>query len=286
MGDNNNNALVSTGDLGGLLTGGAAYYLGEEGIKAAEERGAEALAIGEQLGTTASGMAEFKPYTVTSGLADAFTDERGGLDLQLDESELARQNQYLGQAQDMFGQLGGNQEQKVSDLYAQMRAIQTPEEERNRLRMQEGLFSSGRGGVQNAMFGGGNAETFGYEQARQEAMLNAQMAARQQVGTEQERLFTQAQGLQTAGYNPQRQALDMFGAATPSAGYADAARRTGADLYSTGAGRGLESLIESQKQAGELRQIQMQGMLSAGNSLWGDKTFDDLLPEFIKQDNS
>ena len=104
-------------------------------------------------------------------------------------------------------------------------------------------------------------------------MLNAQLAARQQFGTEQQNMLTQAQGLQTAGYNPQRQALDMFGAGGTSAGFADAARRTGADLYSTGAGRGIESLMEAQKQAGELRQIQMQGMLNAGESLWGDLEF-------------
>jgi hypothetical protein len=266
-----------TGNLGGLLSGGLAYYAGEKGIETAEDRGAEALAIGEQAGTTAAGMAEFKPYTVTSGLATASTDEQGGLNLALEEPELARQTQYLNQAQGLFGGVGQDVGAGSQALYEQMRAAQRPEEERQRLQMQEGLFRGGRGGLQSNMYGGGNAETFGFEQARQEAMLNAQLAARQQFGTEQDRMLTQAQGLQTAGYNPQRQALDMFGAGGTSAGFADAARRTGADLYSTGAGRGIESLMEAQKQAGELRQIQMQGMLNAGESLWGDLEFGDLI---------
>jgi len=267
---------VKGGNLGGLLSAGAAYYAGEEGIKTAEERGAEALAISEQAGQTAAGMAEFKPYTVTSGLATGLTDAQGGLDLQLSAEEQARQNQYLGQAQSMFGGLSGDIAGGSQAIYEQMRAAQRPEEERQRLQMQEGLFRGGRGGLQSNMYGGGNAETFGFEQARQEAMLNAQIAARQQFGTEQQNMLTQAQGLQTAGYNPQRQALDLFGAGGTSAGYADAARRTGADLYGTSTGRGLESLMEAQKQAGELRQIQMKGMLDAGNTIWGDLKFEDL----------
>ena len=35
--------------------------------------------------------------------------------------------------------------------------------------------------------------------------------------------------------------------------------------------------MEAQKQAGELRQIQMTGMLDAGNSIWGDLEFSDLI---------
>lgn len=270
-------AEVKGGNLGGLLSGGAAYYAGEEGIKTAEKRGAEALAIAERAGSTAAGMAKFKPYTVTSGLATGLTDARGGLDLQLDAEELARQNQYLGQAQSMFGGLSGDIAGGSQALYEQLRAAQRPEEERQRMAMQQGLFSSGRGGISQGQFGGGNVETFAFEKARQEAMLNAQIAARQQFGTEQQNMLTQAQGLQTAGYNPQRQALDLFGAGGTSAGYADAARRTGADLYGTSTGRGLESLMEAQKQAGELRQIQMTGMLDAGNSIWGDLNWSDLI---------
>ena len=251
------------GMLDGLIEGGAAYYAGKEGIGDAEAAGQAGLGVGREIGTSAAGMAEFKPYTVTSGLATGATTPEGGLDLTLSPEEQARQNQYLGQSQSMFGGLSGDVAGGSQAIYEQMRAAQRPEEERQRMRMQEGLFASGRGGVQQGMYGGGNAETFGFEKARQEAMLNSQLAARQQFGQEQAQMLQRAQGLQQAGYNPQTQALNLFGAANAPASYADAARRQQASLYGTAALGGLESFMEGQKQANELRQIQMGGMLNA-----------------------
>jgi hypothetical protein len=272
------------GFLSDLVGGGAAYYAGKEGISDAEAAGAAGLAVGQELGTTAAGMAEFKPYTVTSNLADAYTDAQGGLDLQLSAEEQARQNQYLGQAQSMFGGLSGDVAGGSQAIYEQMRAAQRPEEERQRLQMQEGLFRGGRGGLQSNMFGGGNAETFGAEQARQEAMLNAQIAARNQFGTEQQNMLQSAQGLQTAGYNPQEQAIGLFGAAATPASFADAARRQQGSLYGQAGLGGLEGFMEGQKQANELRQIQMQGILNAAsgyvNPVTGERSegmFDDVL---------
>ena len=61
-----------TGNLGGLLSGGLAYYAGEKGIETAEERGADALAIGEQAGTTAAGTT-FLMYDDSSKLATTNT---------------------------------------------------------------------------------------------------------------------------------------------------------------------------------------------------------------------
>lgn len=247
--------------LEGLLKGGAAYAAGEAGISDAEKAGAAGLGVGQEIGQAAAGMAEFKPYTVTSNLVQsAATTPEGGLDLTLSPEEQARQNQYLGQAQSMFGGLTGDVAGGSQAIYEQMRAAMRPEEERQKQAMQQGLFSSGRGGISSAQFGG-TPEQFAYEKARSEAMLNAQLAARQQFGTEQDRMLQSAQGLQEAGYNPQQQAIDLFGAANAPASYADAARRQQGSLYGQGASGGLESFMEGQKQANELRQIQMEGLL-------------------------
>ena len=252
------------GIFDGLIEGGTAYYAGKEGITDAEAAGQAGLGVGREIGTTAAGMAEFKPYTVTSNLVQsAATTPEGGLNLTLSPEEQARQNQYLGQAQSMFGGLTGDVAGGSQAIYEQIRAAQRPEEERQRLQMQEGLFRGGRGGLQSNMYGGGNAETFGFEQARQEAMLNAQLAARGQFGKEQQNMLQSAQGLQTAGYNPQEQAIGLFGASNAPASYADAARRQQGSLYGQASLGGLEGFMEGQKQANELRQIQMQGMMNA-----------------------
>ena len=240
-------------NFGDLFNAGLDYYQRNEEIGGQENIGNLALQTGQQAGRTAAEMAKFQPYTVTSNLAKGITDEQGGLDLQLSAEEQARQNQYLGQAQSMFGGLTGDVAGGSQAIYEQIRAAQRPEEERQRMRMQEGLFSSGRGGLQSGMYGGGNAETFGFEQARQEAMLNAQLAARQQFGREQAGMLQSAQGLQTAGYNPQRQAIDMFGASNAPASYADAARRQQGSLYGQSALAGLEGMLQAQRLANDMR---------------------------------
>lgn len=244
-----------------LLDTAGQYYLGKEGQEGATAAGQAALATGEQIGQTGAGLAEFKPYTVTSNLVQsAATTPEGGLDLQLSPEEQARQNQYLAQSQGLFGGVGQDVAAGSQALYEQIRAAQRPEEERERLRMQEGLLSRGRQGIRTAAYGG-TPEQLAFEKARQEAMLNAQIAARTQFGTEQDRLLTQAQGLQTAGYNPQRQAIDLFGAAATPADIAGAGRRQGASVYGQSAISGLEGMMQGEKLANELRQQQIQAML-------------------------
>ena len=253
------NGLFNTGR--NLLDTAGQYYLGKEGQEGATAAGQAALATGEQIGQTGAGLAEFKPYTVTSNLVQsAATTPEGGLDLQLSPEEQARQNQYLAQSQGLFGGVGQDVAAGSQALYEQIRAAQRPEEERERLRMQEGLLSRGRQGIRTAAYGG-TPEQLAFEKARQEAMLNAQIAARTQFGTEQDRLLTQAQGLQTAGYNPQRQAIDLFGAAATPADIAGAGRRQGASVYGQSAISGLEGMMQGEKLANELRQQQIQAML-------------------------
>ena len=92
-------------------------------------------------------------------------------------------------------------------------------------------------------------------------MLNAQLAARTQFGTEQDRMLQSAQGLQTAGYNPQRQAIDLFGASATPADIAGAGRRQGASIYGTSAIKGLEGMMQGEQLANELRQQQIEAML-------------------------
>ena len=148
-----------------------------------------------------------------------------------------------------------------------MRAAQLPEEERARMRMQEGLFTSGRAGLQQAQYGG-TGEQFAYEQARQEAMLNAQLGARQQVGAEQLRNLQLGQGLQTAGYNPQNQAIGLFGASQIPAQLASRGQLSGAELQAQGSTAGLEGFIRGEDNANNLREIQLKNLL---NSVTGSR---------------
>lgn len=259
---------MSLMDLGrNLVNTAGSYYAGQEGVEGARAAGQAGLAVGGEIGQAASEASQFKPYTVTSNLATATTTPEGGLGVTLSPEEQARQNQYLESAQGLLGGLGVGTEQATTDLYNQIRAAQLPEEERARMRMQEGLFTSGRAGLQQAQYGG-TGEQFAYEKARQEAMLNAQLGARQQVGQEQLRNLQLGQGLQAAGYNPQNQALGLFGASQIPAQLASRSQLSGAELQAQAATAGLEGFIRGEDNANNLREIQLKNLL---NSVTGSR---------------
>jgi hypothetical protein len=240
-------------DLGrNLVNTAGSYYAGQEGIEGATAAGRAGLALGGQIGQTASEASQFKPYTVTSNLATAATTPEGGLAVTLSPEEQARQAQYLQGAQGLLGGLGVGTEQATTELYNQIRAAQAPEELRRQQAMEEGLFARGRGGITSQL---------AFEKARQEAMLNAQLGARQQVGAEQLRNLQLGQGLQSAGYNPQAQALGLFGASAIPAQMAGQGQRAGAELQAQSSRAGLESLMQGEQMANLLRQQQLQAVL-------------------------
>jgi hypothetical protein len=239
------------------------YYLGTSGAEDARRAGQATLTGAELLGEQALAGSQFQPYTVTSSLANVGTDPRGGFNLNLTPQQQAQQQALFGQAQGMFGDVGqgmtraerdaqrrrfseaesmfgrarGDTGELASEYYENIRAAQRPEEERQRMALDQGLFSSGRGGISTAEFGG-TAEEFGFEKARAEAGLQASAMARQAALGEQaqalsagQSLFGQAYvgqqaaqardaaalatgtGLFGQAYVPQQQALDLFGAA-------------------------------------------------------------------------
>jgi hypothetical protein len=245
--------------IGDILGGAGSYYLGQENIEGARASGERALTLGQQAGQQAQEAAAFKPYAVTSGLANITTTPEGGFGIQLDPQQQALQQQLMGQAGSLFGQVGQDPAAQQAAIYEQIRATQQPEEERQRLAMQEGLFASGRGGLQTAQYGG-SPEQFAYEKARQEAMSGASLGARQQALTEQQQALAGATGLLTAGYQPQQQALGLLEASQIPAGYTAAGQRTGAQLGSQLGAAGLEGYIQGEDLANRLQLQQLQGV--------------------------
>ncbi len=217
--------------FGGFLGTAGNYYLSDENIKNQERFGAEAAAGASALAGRAREDIAFKPYTVTSNIGNVAGTAEGGFNINLSPEQQALQAQLQGQAGGLFGKVGQDPAAQQAAIYEQIRATQRPEEERNRLAMQENLFASGRGGVSTAQYGG-SPEQFAMAKAQAEAQNTASLGARNQVLAEQEQALRGATGLLNASYQPGREALDMFGAATPAAGYADAARRGGVAIGS------------------------------------------------------
>ena len=205
-------------DLGGfaqgLLGAGVDYYSGQQDIDAAAQFGQMSNQAAQQMGQQAVQGTTFKPFSVTTGAGTTTTTPTGGFNLGLSPEQAAMQAQLTQQAGGLFGGVTGDIGQASQDIYSQIRALQSPEEERARLQMQENLFARGRGGISSAQYGGQGAEEFGYNQAQQEAMNQAAFQARTMALGEQQQMLGLGQGLLGQAYVPQQQQLDALTAGT------------------------------------------------------------------------
>jgi hypothetical protein len=216
-----------------FLQAGAGYYMGQEGIQGARDIGQRGYTESMTLAEDAAGKATFQPFTVTTGLGQTTTTPTGGIDIGLSPEQQALQTQLMGQAQGLFGQVGVDPSTAQADLYEQMRAVQRPEEERQRLALEERMLSQGRMGLQSAAYGGSSPELLAQETARQEAMARANLGARTQSMAELGQFGDLGTQLLAGAYTPQTEAIGLLGAGTNVAQLQDLGAREGASLYNT-----------------------------------------------------
>jgi len=246
-----------------VARGAADYYLGRENIQDVQQLGREQQAALTGLAGQVGEATQFKPYTVTGTLADVSATPEGGLTVGLSPEQQALQTQLMGQAAGLFGQVGQDPAAQQAAIFEQIRATQRPEEERQRLALEERMLSQGRLGLSSAAYGGASPELLAQETARQEAMSRASLGARQQALTEQQQALVGAQGLLGAGYMPQQQAIGLFGAAATPAGFADVGRRTGAQYQAELGLGGVEARTQAEDLANQLRLQQQRSLLDS-----------------------
>ena len=147
------------------------------------------------------GMLEFQPYTVTSATGGQFGMTRdpatGQMVYQLATSpeEQALQQQQLERAGMFFGQAATPVDQREQEVYQRMRTAMSPEEERQRLALEQRLAAQGRSGVRTAQFGG-TPEQLARAKAQAEAQNQASLMAMQQSGAEEQLALQRAANLQ------------------------------------------------------------------------------------------
>ena len=140
---------------------------------------------------------------------------------------------------------------REASVFERIRATQRPEEERQRLALEERLAQQGRLGVRTAMFGG-TPEQLAMAQAQEEAQNRASLAAIQQAQAERQQALGTAQ---TLG--------GMFGQQATLGGALQAQQAGLGQQYAN-----LGSSLAAQRQALDTaRQQQMLQMLTGGQGL-------------------
>ena len=233
------------GAAGGLITKEAYDELGRIGEKGYQELAGEG-GLAEQL----SGMLEFQPYTVTSATGGQFGMTRdpdtGQMTYQMATSpeEQALQQQQLERASMFFGQAATPVDQREQEVYQRMRTAMSPEEERQRLELEQRMAAQGRTGVRTAQFGG-TPEQLALAKAQEEARNQAMLNAMQFAGQEQQRQAQLGSGMLAAGYVPQAQ---LLGALQPGMTAAEQRRQAisqQAGTYGQTYTSGLEALLQA-----------------------------------------
>ena len=210
----------------------------KEGMADIREQKQDVLNLGETYANEAAEMAEFKPYTVASSLGGSTTDVdpiTGELAVNITKSpeELALEQELLSGASGMFTRAMADPQQAQADLYGQLRAIQQPEEQRNRLALEERMLSQGRMGLSSSAYGGASPELLAQEQAIQNNMLQANLGARTQAMAELGQFGDLGTQLLAGAYTPQTEAMGLLGTGTKVAQLQDLGSREGAQLFNT-----------------------------------------------------
>ena len=252
--------LEAIGGEGNAANTAAALGLGTAGLALAEKGYSDVGDIGERafgeftgpdgLAQELSGMLEFQPYTVTSATGGQFgmtqDPETGQMTYQLQTSpeEQALQRQQMERAGMFFQQAAMPTADREQQVYERMRAAMSPEEERQRLALEQRLAAQGRLGTRTSMFGG-TPEQLALAQAQEEAKNRAILNAMQFAGQEQQRQAQLGSGMLAAGYVPQAQLLSALQPGMTAAERARQAQAQQAQTYGQTYASGLEALLSS-----------------------------------------
>jgi len=229
--------------LGGQFMGAAAQQPADINLL----RGQFAGQVGGMLGQQPSpAIGQFGQQALGMGAA--------GLGAQAPADIEALRRQYAGLAGQAAQDVLTPAAAREASVYERIRATQRPEEERQRLALEERLAQQGRLGVRTAMFGG-TPEQLALSQAQEEAQNRASLAAIQQAQAERQQALGTAQALggmfgQQAGLSSQLQSAAQQRAAQLSQ-LGLSAQQIESQLQSEGLGRAATSA----QQAAQLAQL-------------------------------
>ncbi len=212
----------------------------------------------------------FKPFTVASSVGGV-TGGPEGTTFTLDPQQEVMQQQLFEGAGNFYSQAAGPMAQREQDIYQRIRATQSPEEERQRLMLEERLANQGRLGVQTNMFGG-TPEAFAMEKAQAEARNQAMLGAMQQAQTEQAQQASLGGQFLQQSYAPQAALLSSFAPSLDVASMVDVARRQQGEYDLEAALANLSGSVGQQAALGSLYGSMFGGAGGLLGSLTGGTT--------------
>jgi hypothetical protein len=278
-----------------FLQGAGSIYGTNEGIQAQRELGTQAMQRAETAATDIAQQTQFKPFTLTSAIGGATTTPEGGLGFMLSPEQQALQQQLTGLGTSSLSFLGdpasreaeqtavinmlrqGGGGAREAEIMQRLQAAVSPEQERQRMALEERLLGQGRLGVATNQYGG-TPEQLALEKAIAEQQAGLGVSAMEQARAEQQQQASQT----LAGLQETRARLGMLGDVglsslqqsyaptqnlaalmSPALGVSDiasAGQRQGAQLGASMLQAGLTAQQAAQQQATGLEQARLQAL--------------------------
>jgi hypothetical protein len=163
--------------------------------------------------------------------------------MQLSPEEQALQRQLLGGAGGFFGQAAQPTVDREQAIFERMRAAQRPEEQRQRLALEERLAAQGRLGTSSAAYGGATPELLALSTAEREARDRSMLTAMQQSQAEQAQQAALGGQFLGAGYLPQQQLIAAAQPGLIQQELAQQAQQFGTGLFGETALSGIEAQL-------------------------------------------
>lgn len=283
------------GDIASFLEGGGAQGLAGLGLLTSAygrlgDIGQRGLGLGQELAETQMGQAAFRPYTVTTATGGQFGMQvdpaTGQLSTTMATSpeEQAFRNQLFGGAGQFYQQAAMPTADREQAIFERMRTAMSPEEERQRLALEERLAAQGRLGVRTSQFGGA-PEQFALSQAQEEARNRAMLGAMQQAQAEQRQQAALGQQYLMGSYTPQQMLLQGLSPGQTAAAQAQQAQLYGTGLFGEATASGIDALLASGLGQANLMGAAGTGLLAglfggSGSGSGGSNPVRDLIDYF------
>ena len=278
-----------------FLQGAGSIYGTNEGIQAQRELGTQAMQRAETAATDIAQQTQFKPFTLTSAIGGATTTPEGGLGFMLSPEQQALQQQLTGLGTSSLSFVGdpasreaeqnaiismltqGGGGAREAEIMQRLQAAVSPEQERQRMALEERLLGQGRLGVTTSQYGG-TPEQLALEKAIAEQQAGLGVSAMEQARAEQQQQASQTLaglqetrarlgllgdlGLQSLGasYLPQEQLLRTLQPAIDVANLTNLGQRQGAQLGSSLLQSGLTGQLGAETAATNLEQQRIQAI--------------------------
>ena len=250
------------GQMAGRGAAEQAYGMGNQFMQSAQTQPGDLNQLRGQFANQVSGQLGQQPSAALGQLGQqALGLGSQGLATQAPSDVEALRSQYAGLAGQAAGNVLGSTAGRETDVYNRIRATQRPEEERQRMALEERLYNQGRSGVSTNMYGG-TPEQLAMAKAQGEAQNTASLAAIQQAQAEQKQALGTAQTLggmfgQQAGLSGDMQSQAQTRAAQLST-LGLSANQIQSQLQTEGLGRATTSATQASQLAGTAGDLQQQ----------------------------